>query len=73
MPAAKFVVLTSSRTGSTWLIDLLNMQNSVDAHGELFLVERRLTPAIAGRDDFPRFIDVHGTPRLTASLELCLI
>ena len=65
MPGAKFVVLTSSRTGSTWLIDLLNMQKSVDAHGELFLAEGRLTPAIAGREDFPRFIEVHGVPRLT--------
>jgi LPS sulfotransferase NodH len=65
MPGVKFVVLTSSRTGSTWLIDLLNMQSMVDAHGELFLDERRLTPAIAGREDFPRFIEVHGIPRLT--------
>jgi LPS sulfotransferase NodH len=65
MPDTKFVVLTSSRTGSTWLVDLLNTQSSVDAHGELFLAERRLTPAIAGRDDFPRFIELHGIPRLT--------
>jgi len=65
MPSAKFVVLTSSRTGSTWLIDLLNMQKSVEAHGELFLHERRLTPAIAGREDFPRFIEVHGIAQLT--------
>jgi hypothetical protein len=47
------------------LIDLLNMQVGVDAHGELFLDHGRLSPAIAGRADYRRFIEVHGTPRLT--------
>ena len=65
MPHIKFVVLTSARTGSSWLIDLLNRQPSVEAHGELFLDRGRMTPAIAGRDDYRRFIEVHGTPRLT--------
>ena len=65
MRYVKFVVLTSSRTGSTWLIDLLNMQPGVEAHGELFLEQPRSTPAIAGRADFRRFIEVHGTPGLT--------
>jgi len=65
MPGTKFVVLTSSRTGSTWLIDLLNMQSGIDAHGELFLEQRRLTPAIAEREDFPRFVEVHGRPHAT--------
>lgn len=57
MPSVKFVVLTSSRTGSTWLIDLLNMQPGVEAHGELFLDEPRTRPAIASRTDFPRFVE----------------
>ncbi len=65
MPYVKFVVLTSSRTGSTWLIDLLNMQPGVEAHGELFLRHRRSSPAIAGRADVHRFIEVHDTPGLT--------
>ena len=65
MRYVKFVVLTSSRTGSTWLIDLLNMQSGVEAHGELFLDQPRLTPAIAGRADYRRFIEVHGTPGLS--------
>lgn len=65
MSNAKFVVLTSSRTGSTWLIDLLNLQSGVEAHGELFLNQRRLKPAIAGRADYPRFIETRASPGLT--------
>jgi LPS sulfotransferase NodH len=65
MAQVKFVVLTSSRTGSTWLIDILNMQSGVEAHGELFLNQRRTTPAIAGRDDRPRYVDVHGSRGLS--------
>jgi hypothetical protein len=38
-------------------MDLLNMQPGVEAHGELFLDERRSSPAIASRTDFPRFIE----------------
>jgi len=59
MAQAKFVVLTSSRTGSTWLVDRLNMQAGVEAHGELFLDKSRTSPAMAGRDDQRRFIEVH--------------
>lgn len=57
MPQVKFAVITSSRTGSTWLIDLLNLQPGVSAHGELFLGQPRLSPALAGRNDVPRFIE----------------
>jgi LPS sulfotransferase NodH len=57
MALVKFVVLTSSRTGSTWLIDLLNKQPGVDAHGELFLDEPRSGPPIASRADIPRFVE----------------
>ena len=64
MSYLKFVVLTSSRTGSTWLIDLLNSQEGVDAHGELFLHHPRSSPAIAGRADFRRFVEIHGASRL---------
>jgi hypothetical protein len=41
------------------------MQSGVEAHGELFLNRPRLRPAIAGRADYRRFVEVHGTPRLT--------
>src|SRR5687768_11132775 len=60
MACVKFVVLTSARSGSTWLMDLLNKRSGMEAHGELFLGRPRLSPAIAGRADFPRFIEVHG-------------
>jgi LPS sulfotransferase NodH len=59
MSRVKFVVLTSSRTGSTWLIDLLNRQPGVVAHGELFLDEPRTSPALSSRPDHERFIEVH--------------
>jgi LPS sulfotransferase NodH len=65
MPAANFVVLTSSRTGSTWLVDLLNRRAGLETHGELFLGHTRTSPAIAGRDDYPRFIEMHGRPGIT--------
>jgi hypothetical protein len=47
------------------LIDLLNMQAGVEAHGELFLDRPRLSPPIAGCADYRRFVEVHGTPGLT--------
>jgi LPS sulfotransferase NodH len=55
----KFIVLTSSRTGSTWLVDMLNRVPGLQAHGELFLNRPRLTAAIAGRADYPRFLERH--------------
>lgn len=61
MSIVKFVLLTSSRSGSTWLIDRLNMQPGVEAHGGLFHDRRRVRPAIAGRDDYQRFIEVYGS------------
>jgi len=57
MAHVKFVVLTSSRTGSTWLMDLLSRQPSVCALGELFLDEPRTAPAITSLRDWPRFIE----------------
>lgn len=59
MRHVKFVVLTSSRTGSTWLVDLLNTQPGIETHGELFLKHGRLSPAIAGRADYCRFVDTY--------------
>jgi LPS sulfotransferase NodH len=62
MSSVKFVVLTTSRTGSTWLIDLLN-QIGVEAHGELFLRQPRTTPPLVGRADYKRFVDYYRGPR----------
>jgi hypothetical protein len=45
-------------------MDLLNMQANVEAHGELFLKHDRLRPAIAGRSDYRRFVEVHRTSGL---------
>lgn len=64
MSNVKFVVLTSSRSGSTWLVDRLNMQPGVEAHGGLFHDRPRVRPAIAGRDDYRRFIEVHAISNL---------
>ena len=65
MATRRFVVITSARTGSSWLMDVLNGHDGVEGHQELFLRQMRLTPATAGCNDYPRFIEVHGMPRLT--------
>jgi LPS sulfotransferase NodH len=70
MTRRKFVVLTSSRTGSTWLMDMLNKVEGVHAHGELFLRQPRSKPAIAVRSDFPRFIEAPGTSALPRPLRV---
>jgi len=59
----KFAVLTTSRTGSTWLIDLLN-RGGVEAHGELFLNQSRLSPPLVGRADYKRFVDDYRGSRI---------
>lgn len=41
------------------------MQPGFETHGGLFHDRCRVSPAIAGRDDFRRFIEVHGTPSVT--------
>jgi hypothetical protein len=46
-------------------MDVLNGHDGVEGHQELFLRQMRLTPATAGCNDYPRFVEVHGTPRLT--------
>jgi hypothetical protein len=45
-------------------MDLLNMQANVEAHGELFLKHGRLSPAIADRSDYDRFVEAYRTPGL---------
>ena len=58
MPKKHCVILTSQRSGSTWLGDVLNNHDDVESHGELFLPQKRLTPPLAGRGDYQRFIEV---------------
>lgn len=48
----RFVVLTTQRTGSTWLIDMLNSHPDIDAFSELFLEGAEGTPTWGGRKDF---------------------
>lgn len=49
-----FVVLTTARSGSSWLVDLLDSHPGIAAYAELFLVGTR-DPAIYGSRDVPRF------------------
>ncbi|MEW6754949.1 MAG: Stf0 family sulfotransferase [Candidatus Latescibacterota bacterium] len=49
-PPTRFVVLTTQRAGSTWLIDTLNSHPSVVAYGELFLQDGRGTPPWGAQD-----------------------
>jgi LPS sulfotransferase NodH len=65
MANVKFVVLTSSRTGSTWLMELINSQPGVSAYGELFLNEPRSGPAIAFLGDQPRFAETDAGARFS--------
>jgi trehalose 2-sulfotransferase len=63
MHQLNFVVLTTSRTGSTWLINLLN-QVGIQAHGELFLRQPRTVPPLVGRSDYKRFVDYYRGPQV---------
>ena len=50
-----FVVLTTQRSGSTWVIDVLNKLRNTKAYGELLLNQERTWDA--GELDFPRFCE----------------
>ena len=56
-PNTRFVILTSQRSGSTWLVSLLNQLNETTAYGELFLPRKHQKDWDA---DFayPRFVEV---------------
>lgn len=56
-PARNFIVLTTQRTGSSWLMDRLNKLPGAEGHMELFYHEPRREPARAGRNDYPRFVE----------------
>jgi hypothetical protein len=50
----RFIVFTSPRSGSSWLIDLLDAHQRVGAYAELFLPGDRTEPSY-GSKDLPRF------------------
>lgn len=50
-----FVLFTTQRSGSTWVIDTLNFVDTVSAYGELLLRQPRVWDV--GPDDYPRLID----------------
>jgi LPS sulfotransferase NodH len=47
----KFVILTTQRSGSTWVIDMLNSHPSVIAYSELFLKTSKERPVWGGAKD----------------------
>lgn len=52
---SRFIILTTQRSGSTWLVDMLNKLEGVIVYGELFL--RRERKWDSGAVDFPRFFE----------------
>lgn len=59
--ARSFIVLTTQRTGSSWLMDRLNNSPEVEGHMELFYLEPRREPPRAGCNDYPRFVESRST------------
>lgn len=57
--ARPFIILTSQRSGSAWLVSVLNNVEGVQAYGELFLGRPRPTGAREWDSDFahPRFVE----------------
>jgi LPS sulfotransferase NodH len=50
MEMTRFVLLSTQRSGSTWVIDTLNSHPAVTAYGELFLQNGQGSPPWGGRD-----------------------
>lgn len=63
-----FVVLSTQRSGSTWVIDVLNKLDGTKVYGELLLKRDRAWDA--GEWDFPRFVesDHHRSGRRPSSM-----
>ncbi len=55
----KFVLFSTQRSGSTWVIDRLNRYHGVQAYGEQLLREKRLWDV--GPDDYPRYFEIDRT------------
>jgi LPS sulfotransferase NodH len=57
----KFVILTTQRSGSTWLVDVLDKCENTAVYGELFLPEKMKWQA--GSTDHPQFFEAKDTGR----------
>lgn len=55
--ARSFLVLTTQRTGSSWLMDRLDHSAEVEGHMELFYFDVRREPPRAGCNSVPRFVE----------------
>ena len=56
----KFVLFTTQRSGSTWVLDTLNQSYNVYGYGEQLLREKRIWDV--GPDDYPRYFEIdHST------------
>lgn len=63
-----FMVLTTQRTGSSWLMDRINGMPGAQGHMELFYEHPRREPPRAGRNDYDRFVEtVHASRRPRAT------
>lgn len=58
LPSMPFLVLTSQRTGSGWLMDRINNVPGAQGHMELFYHDVRRKPAMAGCNDYLRFVEL---------------
>ncbi|HEX2980944.1 MAG TPA: sulfotransferase domain-containing protein [Anaerolineaceae bacterium] len=54
----KFVIITSPRCGSTWLVSLLNQLKNTTTYGEMFLSRQRVENWDAGFA-YPRFVETY--------------
>lgn len=52
----RFVIVSTQRSGSTWLVDVLNRIDNTVVYGELFLRQKRVWDA--GALDYPRYVDL---------------
>ena len=57
IPPASFMVVTAQRSGSSWLMDRINNAPDAQGHMELFYRHPRRSPARAGCNDYPRFVE----------------
>ena len=64
-----FIILTSPRSGSTWLVSLLNQMENTTTYGELFLPRKR-----SGKWDtefaYPRFVEARQSGRHNRAVEV---
>lgn len=59
----KFMIVSTQRSGSTWVVDLLNSHPEITCHGALFLPRESMTPAGAReRVRFASYLTERGRP-----------